>query len=94
MFLLSRFPVSYGFHGGRAYITAAVSRPSVTVLAPVFPGAGAPQVIELMRSFGVRRCFYGHLHGASVRSAVQGMVDGLEYRLISADALRFCPYKI
>ena len=61
---------------------------------PVFPGAGAPQVIELMRSFGVRRCFYGHLHGASVRSAVQGMVDGLEYRLISADALRFCPYKI
>ena len=61
---------------------------------PVYPGASAPQVIELMRSFGVRRCFYGHLHGASVHAAVQGVVDGLEYRLISADALRFCPYKI
>lgn len=61
---------------------------------PVYPGTSSPQVIEVMREFGVKRCFYGHLHGASVRVAVQGEVDGLEYRLISADALRFCPHKI
>ena len=61
---------------------------------PVYPGTSSPQVIEVMREFGVKRCFYGHLHGASVRAAVQGEVDGLEYRLISADALRFCPHKI
>lgn len=61
---------------------------------PVYPGTSSPQVIEVMREFEVKRCFYGHLHGASVRAAVQGEVDGLEYRLISADALRFCPHKI
>ena len=61
---------------------------------PVFPGANAPQVVELLRQYGVRRCFYGHLHGASIRSAVQGLHGGVEYRLISADALGFCPHKI
>ena len=61
---------------------------------PVYPGASAPQVTEMLRQFGVTRCFYGHLHGAATRYAVQGRVDGVEYRLISADSLGFCPYKI
>ncbi|MBQ8648257.1 MAG: metallophosphoesterase [Oscillospiraceae bacterium] len=61
---------------------------------PVYPGTKAPEVIALLKEFGVTRCFYGHLHGSFVRHAVQGRVDGIEYRLISADGLNFCPLKI
>jgi hypothetical protein len=61
---------------------------------PIYPNADARQVVELMQRYGVRRCFYGHLHGAFVRHAVQGVVDGIAYKLISADALGFAPYKI
>lgn len=61
---------------------------------PVYPGASAPQVTALLQEYGVKRCFYGHLHGAAIRHAVQGVVDGVEYRLISADSLGFCPYKL
>ncbi len=61
---------------------------------PVYPGTGAPEVIETMKAYGVRRCFYGHLHGQSLRYAVQGDVDGIRYKLISADGLGFCPYRI
>ena len=61
---------------------------------PVYPGTSAPEVIALLKEFGVTRCFYGHLHGGFVRHAVQGRVDGIEYRLISADGLNFCPLKI
>lgn len=61
---------------------------------PVYPNANAQQVIDLLKEYDVKRCFYGHLHGNAIRFAVQGMVDGIEYRLISADALAFCPYKI
>lgn len=61
---------------------------------PVYPNANAQQVIGLLKEYNVKRCFYGHLHGNAIRFAVQGMVDGIEYRLISADALAFCPYKI
>lgn len=61
---------------------------------PVYPNANAQQVIDLLKEYDVKRCYYGHLHGNAIRFAVQGMVDGIEYRLISADALAFCPYKI
>ena len=61
---------------------------------PVYPNANAQQVIDLLKEYNVKRCFYGHLHGNAIRFAVQGMVDGIEYRVISADALAFCPYKI
>lgn len=40
---------------------------------------------------GVTRCYYGHLHAAAIRHAFGGEADGIQYRLISADGLRFCP---
>ena len=61
---------------------------------PVYPNASAPQVIEVLQQYGITRCFYGHLHGQSIRYAVQGDVDGIHYKLISADGLKFCPYYI
>lgn len=47
--------------------------------------------IKLMKSYEVKRCFYGHLHGSSIYAAFNGQYDGIEFRLVSADALRFCP---
>ena len=61
---------------------------------PVYPGTSAPEVIALLKEYDVRRCYYGHLHGNFIRHAVQGSVDGITYRLISADGLNFCPLKI
>lgn len=61
---------------------------------PVYPGASAKELVEVLQEFGVTECYYGHLHGKSIRYAVQGTVDGIAYRLISADGLAFCPYKI
>ena len=61
---------------------------------PLYPGQMEGGLTNLLKEFGVSRCFYGHLHGVSIRYAVQGEHDGVDYRLISADALKFCPYKI
>lgn len=61
---------------------------------PVFPGNSARELVKVLHDHGVRRCFYGHLHGKAIRYAQQGTFDGIEYRLISADGLGFCPYKI
>lgn len=61
---------------------------------PFSPGGTAGEVVALLKEYGVRRCFYGHLHGASIRTARQGLVDGIEYRLVSADGLGFCPLRI
>ncbi len=62
---------------------------------PLYPDAESPELIEAMREYGVKRCFYGHLHSrSSIRRAVEGEVEGICYRLVSADALGFAPLEI
>jgi len=46
---------------------------------------------RLMEEYGVSRCLYGHLHGASHQMAIEGLYGGVEYKLVSADYLRFKP---
>lgn len=61
---------------------------------PLYRGYRCPEILELLHRYGVRRCFYGHLHGPSHRLAVEGTVDGVEYRLVAADAVQFTPQRI
>ena len=69
-------------------------RVAVLHYPPIYAGGAAREMLDAMAQYGVKRCFYGHLHAAAIRRAVQGNVEGVEYRLISADAMKFCPYKI
>ncbi|GMA52498.1 ser/threonine protein phosphatase [Alicyclobacillus contaminans] len=46
---------------------------------------------ELMEEFQVRLCVYGHLHGAAHRFAFEGALNGVDYRLVSADYVEFAP---
>ena len=52
------------------------------------------EFIRMMKQHGVTKCFYGHLHSASHKNAVNGIEDGIEYRLISGDYLQFDPFLI
>ena len=51
-------------------------------------------IISLMNEYGVKRCFYGHLHGEGHRLAVYGVVEGIDYEIVAADYLGFIPKKI
>ena len=61
---------------------------------PKYKGYECPEIIELLHKYDVRRCFYGHLHGASHSLALEGTWDGIEYRLVSADKLDFKPFLV
>lgn len=61
---------------------------------PIYHGYRCDEIIALMQRYGVKRCFYGHLHSESHRLAVEGERDGIDYRLVSADYLNFRPYRI
>lgn len=47
--------------------------------------------VDIMQEYGVKVCLYGHLHGRGRYAAIQGMHDGIEYRLVAADNLQFQP---
>lgn len=61
---------------------------------PLYQGYQCPEILELLKRYGVSRCWYGHLHGASCRLARTGRWEGIEFSLISADHLEFNPKKI
>lgn len=61
---------------------------------PRYKGYQCDEILELLQKYEVRRCFYGHLHGPSHRLAMEGLWDGTEFRLVSADFLDFKPFKV
>ena len=61
---------------------------------PRYKGYECPELLELLERYQVRQCFYGHLHGPSHKLAMEGLWDGVEYRLLSADFLDFKPFKV
>lgn len=58
---------------------------------PITGAARCEPILNLLKSEGIRRCYYGHLHGMAAKSAVQQEVEGIRFSLISADYLEFCP---
>ncbi len=61
---------------------------------PKYKGYECPQILELLEKYHVRQCFYGHLHGPSHGLAMEGLWNGVEYRLVSADRLYFRPFRV
>ena len=61
---------------------------------PVTAAARCDEMMDTLHRNGITRCWYGHLHGPSIRRAVQGVVEGIEFRLVSCDAVDFTPVRI
>lgn len=82
----------------RTSVEAAVA----TGLEPVaflhYPPVWADQCchpfLEVLQEYGVRRCYYGHVHGPGIAQAFNGEYEGVSLRLASADALKFTPLHI
>ena len=49
---------------------------------------------KLMIKYGVKRCYYGHLHGLGLKKAFVGFKEGVDYKLVSADYLNFRPIMV
>lgn len=49
---------------------------------------------EILHKYDVKRCYYAHLHGYSIKGALNGERGGVSYKLVSADSLGFDPIKV
>ena len=58
---------------------------------PRYKGYECPEILELLKQYRVTACYYGHLHGASHGLAMEGIWEGVDFRLVSADKLGFTP---
>lgn len=79
-----------------ASLKSAGEKPKIVFLhyPPRYKGYECSQILELLKRYDVRRCFYGHLHGASHGLAMEGVWDGVDFKLVSADRLGFTPWQV
>ena len=79
-----------------ASLQAAGDLPKIVFLhyPPRYKGYTCEPILELLKKYDVRRCFYGHLHGPRHGLAVEGLWDSVDYKLVSADYLNFEPYLV
>lgn len=79
-----------------ASLQSAGEKPKMVFLhyPPRYKGYQCDEILQLLQKYEVRRCFYGHLHGPSHKLAMEGLWDGVEFRLVSADFLDFKPFTV
>lgn len=71
--------------------TAAAAGAKVIYVMLHYPPTLQSEFAQLMESYGVSRCIYGHLHGVHHNMALEGLYNGVQYSLVAADYLQFKP---
>ena len=61
---------------------------------PKYLGYECPEILTLLQRYGVRACYYGHLHAESLRLAFLGRCGEIDFRCVSADYVNFKPEKV
>ncbi len=49
---------------------------------------------KMFKRYGIKKCLYAHLHSYAHQEAFEGEIDGIEYKLVSSDYLKFDPYEV
>jgi predicted phosphohydrolase len=61
---------------------------------PISKNSYSNEFTKIMNQYNVIKCIYGHLHGESQKEAINGIINGIEYILVSGDFIDFKPVKI
>ena len=60
---------------------------------PVWNGFVCQEIIDVLKEYGIRSCYYGHIHGAYYAKRTQEY-DGIEFTICAADYLNFAPMPV
>ncbi|MGI5856980.1 MAG: metallophosphoesterase [Candidatus Merdivicinus sp.] len=61
---------------------------------PVYGGGECYEILDVLLEYGIRKVYYGHIHGYSAGYAINGERNGIDFRLVSCDFIQFNPVKI
>ena len=58
---------------------------------PITTDSKCDEILGVLKQYGIKKCYYGHLHGKAAKIAVDDTIDGIDFKLISCDRLSFIP---
>ncbi len=86
---VGRLQLSLGSLRGQQYSALIV----MTHYPPLHRLAEPTPMSERIEAAGAAVCVYGHLHGRDIAGAAEGRRAGVDYKLVSADAVDFTPWQ-
>jgi predicted phosphohydrolase len=80
----------------KASIESAKNEEKIVFLhyPPVYENQNCKEILNLLKEKGIKKCYYGHLHGMAAKYAFDDNFEGIDFKLISADRLKFVPLLI
>ena len=61
---------------------------------PLYQGYECSQILRLLQRYNAKECYFGHLHGAAQKRALEGTHFDTDFNLVAADYVNFTPVKI
>lgn len=62
---------------------------------PVYNNMECAEIMDILREYHIKKCFYGHIHGGNAaKRAFIGELDGICFRLVACDYLKFMPLSV
>lgn len=62
---------------------------------PIYNNIECEEIMSVLREYGVKKCFYGHIHGGNAaKRAFIGERYGISFKLIACDYLKFMPLAV
>lgn len=58
---------------------------------PVFNVYKSPEILAVLKEYGVSSCYYGHIHGSGLQFAVDGKYEGIDFHPVPCDYVDFTP---
>lgn len=78
---------------------ASRNHPGLPIIAmlhypPLTTHVSSSGFFDLLQDYNVHTCVYGHLHGKTAETAIEGRVGHVHLKLVSCDVLQFRPYLV
>ncbi|MEG1448604.1 MAG: metallophosphoesterase [Oscillospiraceae bacterium] len=61
---------------------------------PIYCNEISKEILDIIFKYNIKECYYGHIHSVGCKYAINGVANGINLKLVSADFLDFMPYKI
>ena len=58
---------------------------------PITTATKCEEILDVLKQNGIKKCYFGHLHGDAAKYAVNENIEGIDFELISCDKLGFMP---
>lgn len=61
---------------------------------PIYYNNRCDEILNILYKYNIKKCFYGHIHGAGKKNAFTGDYNGTDFTVVSADRLDFTPLRV